>query len=176
MDFAGISNWASSLIIMAMTLVCMTSLVSAGLLLKITANRRKPLIVIATGLCFFNSCLMILGIYFKMPGWFFAIVYLLYALSAGVPAIFAMLIQELNSRNVMTISTAFSNSCGYLAVAVFAPLIGKVLESFGGTIENDVKVYSASGYLAVFVIASLVGAVSFATSFMLPETRGVYRS
>ena len=176
MDFAGVGRVAASGIIMAMTLVCMISLLSAGLLIKISGNRRKPWIVAATGLCFVNSCLMIFGIYFQMPGWFFATVYLLYALSAGVPAIFAMLIQELNSRNVMTISTAFSNSFGYLAVAVFAPLIGRVLESFGGTIENDVKVYTANGYLAVFVIASLVGAVSFATSFMLPETRGVYRS
>lgn len=175
MDFAGISGVAASGVIMAMTLVCMLSLLSAGVLIKISGNRRKPWIIAATGLCLLNSVLMILGICCKFHGSFFATVYLLYALSAGVPAIFAMLMQELNSRSVMTISTAFSNSCGYLAVAVFSPLIGKVLMHFGGSVVNNVKVYSASGYLAVFIIAGAIAAVSFLVSFFLPETRGVYR-
>lgn len=174
MDFCAMSSNIAAGIIFTMTVICMFTMLNAGALVKLSGNRRKPLILCATGLCFFNTLMMTLGICFAMPGWYFAAVYLFFAVSAGSPPIFTMVMQELNSRDAMTQATAIGNLLGYLAVAVFAPVVGYVLKFIGGTAQNGVVIYSQQAYLTVFAAVTVISALSFALSFLTPETRGHY--
>ena len=172
-DFAGMSGTASAGIIFALTLVCMFTILGTGVIVRYVGNRRKPWLLGATGLILTNTLVMTAAIYFRLPYWVFAINYILYAVSAGVPSIFAMSMQELNARNIMTQSTAVNNMGGYLAVALTAPLIGFLLEKVSGNLPG-VTTYTREAYFTLFVIVSIITLISFTATFFVPETRGHY--
>ena len=174
MDFTGMSSTKASVVTFSMTLVCMFVMLGTRGLFKLTGNRRKPLLLGATGLCFANALLMSVGIWFRLPYWFFVIVYLGFAVGAGSPPLFTMVMQELNSRDGITQTTALGNLLGYLAVAVFAPVAGWVLRRAGGVMTDGVTVYSQTAYLTVFAAVAVIAAVSLTASFFVPETRGHY--
>ena len=172
-DFTGMSGTASAGVIFALTLVCMFTILGTGIIVRYTGNNRKPWLIGASGLILINSLAMTCSIYFKLPSCFFAIHYILYAVSAGVPSVFAMSMQELNSRNVITQSTAVCNMGGYLAVALMAPLIGFMLEKISGNLPGNTT-YTQEAYFMLFVIVSAVTLISFIVTILIPETRGHY--
>ncbi len=172
-DFAGMSGTASAGIIFALTLVCMFTILGTGIIVRYTGNRRKPWLFGATALILTNTLTMTAAIYFRWPGWVFAINYILFAVSAGVPSIFGMVMQELNSRSVMTQSTAVNNMGGYLAVALTAPLIGFLLEKISGNLPGN-NTYTQEAYFTLFAIVSAITFLSFIMAFFIPETRGHY--
>lgn len=174
MDFTGMSSTRASVVTFAMTLVCMFVMLGTRGLFKFTSDRRRPLLIGATGLCFVNALLMSVGIRFRLPYWFFVIVYLGFAVGAGAPPLFTMVMQELNSRDGITQTTALGNLLGYLAVAVFAPIAGRVLRYAGGEMVNGVMVYSQTAYLTVFAAVTVIAATSLTASFFVPETKGHY--
>ncbi len=174
MDFAGMGSDAAAAVIFMLTVICMIVLLNTGVWFKLSGKRRKPLVMIATGFCFVNTLLMTLGIWLHLPGWYFVIMFGLFAISAGTPAIFSMVIQELNCRQIMTQSTAILNMCGYMTVALVAPVAGAVMEYVGGTKVGEITVYPAKAYLLVFAGTAVFAAISFALSTLLPETKGHY--
>ena len=174
-DFTGMSSPAAALVICLLTACCVTTIVTTSIIIRLCGNRRKPPIVAAAGLCMINSFVMALGIYYRFPGWVFAINYFLYAVSAGVPGVYSMVIQEINAKSIITQATSFSNTFGYLAVAVFSPFIGLLLEKVGGFRNPDgVMIYSQKAYLTLFIIVCIITCCSFIASFFIPETKGHY--
>ncbi|MBR2345249.1 MAG: MFS transporter [Lentisphaeria bacterium] len=174
LDFTGMSVTQAAGVTFTMTLICMFTMLNAKSFFKLSGERRKPLIACATGLCFFDALLMITGIFFRMPGWYFITVYCLFAVSAGSPPIFTMVMQEMNSKDSVTQSTSIGNLLGYLAVAVFAPIAGMILKNVDGITASGVTVFSREAYLTVFSAATVVAATSFGVSWLIPETRGHY--
>ncbi|MCI5779974.1 MAG: MFS transporter [Lentisphaeria bacterium] len=174
MDFPKMKPTTAAGVTFAMTLVCMFVMLNTRTMFQFTGNRRRPLLIGAAGLCFVNSLLMTCGILFRLPGWFFVIVYLGFAVGAGAPPLFTMVMQELNSRDGLTQTTALGNMLGYLAVAVFAPVAGGVLRQIGGRMSDGVMIYSQTAYLTVFAAVTVIAALSLGAAFLLPETRGHY--
>jgi hypothetical protein len=174
MDFAQMSQTAAAGVTFAMTLICMFTMLNAKSFFKLSNERRRPLVAFATGWCFFNALLMCAGIFFRLPGWYFVTVYCLFAVSAGSPPIFTMVMQEMNSRDAMTQSTSIGNLLGYLAVAVFAPIAGSVLKYVDNVDVSGAVVFSREAYLTVFAAVTVIALISFVMSFKLPETRGHY--
>ena len=174
MDYAKLSQVQAAGVTFGMTILCVAMVLSAGFGIRAIGNRRKPLLVTATAMCFASSLLMTAGIWFRWPAWTFAAIYLGFAVSAGFPQVFAMEMQELNSRDGLTQTTALNNSIGYLAVAVFAPLVGRVMHLVGGEVVDGIVRYSRPAYFAVFVMVSGIALLSFLTAFFVPETRGHY--
>ena len=175
-DFAGMSSISAASVVFSLTFCCMVTILTAGILSRLFNNRHKPLIITASGLSLISSLLMLAGIYFHLPAPLFVLCYLLYAMSAGVPMVFAMSIQEVNSRDILTQSTAFSNMANYLFVAIFSQLAGMLLECVGGTRDavSGAMIYSDRAYLVLFLIVSAISLISFCSAFMIPETRGHY--
>ena len=174
-DFAGYSSRNAAAVIFILTLVCMFTMLTASFLTRLTGNRRRPLMLIACGICAGASILMAVSIYFKFSGWIYGVIYCLFAMAAGIPPIFAMVMQEINSRDIMAQAAAVSNMFGYLAVAVCSQLIGLLLDSFDKKIlPSGTEIYSPEAYFTLFVIVSLVAAGSFAAAWKIPETKGHY--
>ena len=174
-DFTGMGSAPAAIVICLLTVCCVTTIVATSIIIRLCGNRRKPPLVIAAGLCMVNSFVMALGIYYRFPGWVFAINYFLYAVSAGVPGVYSMVIQEVNAKSIITQATSFSNTFGYLAVAVFSPLIGLLLEKVGGFRNPEgVMIYSQKAYLTLFIIVCIITCCSFIVSFFIPETKGHY--
>ena len=173
-DFAGFSSAAASGVIFALTLICMFTMLTSSFLTRMTGNRRRPLVITACGIGAASTIFMILAIACHLPGWVFAVIYCLFAMSAGIPPIFSMVMQELNSKDIVGQAAATSNMFGYLGVAVSSQLIGLLLDCFDKVELNGNTVYSADAYLTLFIILAAVSAFSFLMSFRIPETRGHY--
>ena len=174
-DFAGYSSANAALVIFILTLVCMFTMLTASFLTRLTGNRRRPLVLAACGICAASSLLMTAAIYFRFPGWVFGVIYCLFAAAAGIPPIFTMVMQEVNSRDVMAQAAAVSNMFGYLAVAVCSQLIGMLLDSFDKKmLPSGAEIYSPEAYLVLFCIVSVISASVFAAAWKLPETKGHY--
>ena len=84
-DFAGFSSAGAATVIFALTLVCMTTMLTTSFLTRLTGNRRRPLVLFACGLCAASSLLMMTAIFMHWPQWTFAVIYCLFAMSAGIP-------------------------------------------------------------------------------------------
>ena len=173
-DFAGFSSVKAASVIFTLTLVCMFTMLTTSILTRLTGNRRRPLVISACGLCAASSILMTLAICFHWPGWCFVVIYCLFAAAAGIPPIFSMVMQEVNSRDIIAQSSAVTNMFGYLSVAVGAQLIGLLLDCFHKTRTGDMVIYSESAYLTLFVIIAVIAVTSFGFSLKVPETRGHY--
>ena len=175
-DFAGMSSVSAAAVVFSLTFCCMLTILSAGIVSRLCNNRHKPLIIAASGLSLTSSLAMLAGIYYHLPAPLFVVCYLLYAMSAGVPMVFAMAIQEVNSRDTLTQSTAFCNMANYLFVAIVSQLAGLLLESIGGTRDavSGAMIYSDRAYLVLYLIVSTVSLISFCCTFLIPETRGHY--
>lgn len=173
-DFAGFSSVQAASVIFLLTLVCIFTILFSSILTRLTGNRRRPLLCAACGLCASGSILMVAAIYFHWAGWCFAVIYCMFAAAAGVPSISSMLMQELNSRDIIAQSSAVGNMFSYLYVAIASQLIGLLLDSFDKTISGKYVIYSDSAYLALFAIISAVTLTSFIVSLRIPETKGHY--
>jgi hypothetical protein len=117
---------------------------------------------------------MTIAIYGRWQGWVFAVIYCCFAAAAGVPPIFSMVMQEINSRDIIAQSCAVSNMFGYLSVAVASQLIGLLLDCFEKTESAGVTIYSPRAYLTLFGIVSIITVISLLFSLRIPETRGHY--
>lgn len=174
-DFAGFSSAGAAAVIFSLTLVCMCTMLTTSFLTRLTGNRRRPWVLGACGLCAISSLLMVIAIFFKLPGWTFAVIYCLFAAAAGIPPIFAMVMQELNAKEVMAQSAAFSNMFCYLFVAIGAQLAGVLLDNFEITRDADGIIrYAPEAYLTLFIIVSGIALLSFAVALLIPETKGHY--
>ncbi len=173
-DFAGFSSTGAAAVIFALTLVCMTTMLTTSFLTRLTGNRRRPLVIASCGLCACSSILMTAAIYCRFPGWVFAVIYCCFAAAAGIPPIFSMLMQELNSKDIIAQSCALSNMLGYLSVAIGSQLIGLLLDCFDKTAKDGITVYSPAAYQTLFIVVSVLSVISFIMSLKMPETRGHY--
>ena len=173
-DFAGFSSGAAAAVIFTLTLTCIATMLITSFLTRFTGNRRRPLILVSCGLCAAGSILMVLAICGSWPGWSFALLYCMFALAAGVPPIYSMIIQEVNAKEVVAQSTAFCNMAGYLAVAIGAQLAGVLLDCFDRVPVNGQMVYPPEAYRMIFIILSVISVAVFLISWKIPETRGHY--
>jgi len=162
-------------LIFILTSVCMFTMLTASFFTRLTGNRRRPLVLAACGVCAAGSVLMAAAIYFHFSGWVFAVIYCMFAVAAGIPPIFAMVMQEFNSKDIMAQSAAVTNMFGYLAVAVCSQLIDLLLDSFEKVkLPSGVEIYSSDAYFTLFCIVSVLAVFSFVMAWKLPETRGHY--
>ena len=174
-DFAGMSSNGAAGVIFALTLVCMSTMLTVSFLTRLTHNRRRPLAITSLGICSASSLLMIPAIYFHWHYLAFSVLFCCFAAAAGMPPIFTMIMQEYNAKSIIAQSSAVSNMFGYLSVGSVSQLIGVLLNCFDHTANaSGVITYSADAYLTLFIILAAIAVTAFAVSWKLPETRGHY--
>lgn len=173
-DFAHLSSGAAAAVIFALSLVCVFTIMTSSLLTRFSGNRRRPLILCASGICMASAIFMTLSIRFDAPAWCFAVIYCMFAAAAGIPPIFAMSMQEVNSKDIMAQSAATVNMFSYLSVAVSSQLIGWLLDSFDKGQLNGTETYSPQAYQTLFIIVSVITVISFGVALKIPETKGHY--
>ena len=176
-DCGNFSSEAAATVIMFLTLTCMLTIMGVGIVIRLIGNRRRPMMIFASGVNLFTSILMFSTLYFEcMPNWLFVPGYLLYAFSSAFAMAFTMTGQEMNSRDLMTTATGFNNMGNYLFVAVGSWGIGKLLDSYvtGVKIAGQAVVYPREAYITVFGILLCISVVSFLLMFFAPETKGHY--
>lgn len=176
-DFAGMKHTAAAAVVFSMTLTSMFTILGSGILTRLISNRRKPLLITSAALVLANTVFMFAAVRFNLPGWCFAAGYLLFAAASGLTMVNIMLVQELNSRDTMTLAAGFMNLAGYLSVAVFSMLIGLLLDSFvppDAFAAGKTVIYPGKAYMTLFGLLMIPASISFGLSFLVPETGGHY--
>ena len=175
-DCGNFSSEAAAAVIMFLTLTCMFTIMSVGIVIRLIGNRRRPMMMVASGINLFTSILMFMTLYFGLPPWLYVPGYLLYACSSGFAMAYTMTGQEMNSRDLMTTATGFNNMGNYLFVALGSWGIGKLLDTFvsGSRIAGQAVVYPKVAYVTVFAVMLGISVISFCLMFLSPETKGHY--
>ena len=171
-DVAGMSSSRAALVVLLLTVVCMTVIFLSGLLSKLIHNRHRKLMRFAIWCYFLTTVVTAAVFHFGLPGYILIICYLFYAAASGFTLIFAVAMQEINCRENMILSAGFINCLNYLAVALFSVLVGLLLDSIGGKMIDGVVVYSYNAYRTLFDLLLIPGGLALAVSYFLPETGG----
>ena len=170
-DFCGLSATAASLVILAMT-ICASSL---GLVCRVFDNRRRPPLIVTTSLNVFVILFLMAAIALHFPSWGFAIGYVLCAFSSCFNGNGVMMIQELNSRDMAALASAFTNMVAYLLVTALTIPLGVCLEAFPHYLgPSGGEVYAPTAYMTVFGIMACLATLSLVVACWLPETHGKY--
>ena len=174
-DVVGLSSAEAALFVLVMASVCGVAAVLAGPALRMTGQRRKPVMVGAAGLVLLSTVLMLLAVLASAPGWVYLAGYVLLALSTvGSPANAATM-KELNRPDAVAVTIAVLNTAVYVAVGVLGNVAGAILDSFGSQAQvGDGRImYPSAAYATLFAclagpaLASLLVAL-----FLVPETHG----
>ena len=174
-DAAGMSSSGAATVIFALTLVCMTVLMSSATLTRLCGNRRKPLMIFASSLEVVNMIVMCCALYFRLPSWVFAGCFISFAIASGTLISFSLTAQELGSPGTMTRSAGFYNMTNYLGVVMLSPVVGWFLDRFGNPqMVDGVLIHSVDAYFKLFcclLVPVIIGAVAV---HFIPETRGKF--
>ncbi|MBQ9088033.1 MAG: MFS transporter [Lentisphaeria bacterium] len=175
-DAAGMSSGGAAGVIFALTLVCMTVLMSSATLTRLCNNRRKPLMVFASTLEVINISVMCCALYFKLPSWVFIACFISFAIASGTLISFSLTAQELGSPGTMTRSAGFYNMTNYLGVVMLSPLVGWFLDKFGNPVTKEgVVIHSPDAYLKLFICLLILAVTGAIIVHFIPETRGKFQ-
>ena len=138
-------------------------------------NLRKPFLLLTLGFALLGSVLGMIGLQLKAGTWFFAIVLIFIAASAGFSAVTNSLMREYNPPQYTGSGASILNFVAYLAVAVFGNISGWMMDKFSfGKAEKvaEAMIYPASSYMAVMLLALFISIAAIAAALALPETHG----
>ena len=171
-DVAGMSSRGAALVVLLLTVVCMTVIFLSGFISKLIHNRHRKLMRAAIWCYFLTTVVTASVFHFGLPGYILIVCYIFYAVASGSTLIFSVAMQEINCRENMILSAGFINCLNYFAVALFSVLVGALLDSIGGEIIDGVVVYSYRAYRILFDLLLIPGVLALAVSYFLPETGG----
>ena len=174
-DFAGFSAEGASTIIFLGTVTCVVGVLSCGPLCRLMGDRRKPLLVCCPVASLVAMLLLLATTAWRLPHWLFAVSYLLCAASASCPALVILLLQELNSRDVMALAPSVNNTLSHILLPVLTTFVGFCLKCFPKA-EGSAAVYSPNAYMAAFGVMALLALGGLVAASLIPETRGEYKS
>ncbi len=174
-DCGRLTSGSAAIVISCMTVCCMSLLLFMGFFIKFIGNRRKPMMITATMINLFTSVMMIVVLTFDLPKAFLIVGFILYAVASAGTMSYTLTAQELNPKEIMTLTTGFNNMGCYFFVASTSLLVGKILDRF--LPENFTSgnfVYPIEAYRMVFFVLLGLSAVGSVLMLFLPETRGHY--
>jgi len=173
-DVAGVGSATAALFTTVMMACSAVGVFLAGPLLKLTRERRRPHLVVATIMIIVAVFLMLAGVWRAAPSWIFLLAYVLLALSvASGPAAIALM-KEYNTPETLGLSVGVYNCAAYIGVAVLANVGGLALDAYADRSRPTPtgRIYPPAAYVSVFVILGALALVSLVAAFLTEETRG----
>jgi predicted MFS family arabinose efflux permease len=174
-DAVGLSSAGAAAFVLVMASVCGAAAACGGPVLRLTGQRRKPVIVCATGMVLVATVLMLVAVLAAAPGWVFLAGYVLLALSTlGSPAGSATM-KEVNRPDAVAVTISVLNTASYVGVGILGNLAGMILDAFGSQAAmSEARIaYPSAAYAALFACLAGLALVSILVAiFQVPETHG----
>lgn len=174
-DTVGLSSAHAATFVLVMAGACGLAAASSGPALRLSRQRRKPVILAAVSMILAANVLMLTAVLCAAPGWVFLVGYVLLALSiVGLPASSAAM-KEVNRPDTVAVSISVLNTATYVGVGTLSNLAGVVLDAFAGqaTVSAARIAYPPAAYATLFAGLAGLALVSLAvTVFLIPETHG----
>ena len=159
-------------VMMAITIAC-TSV--SGLLSRIAGNRRKPLAVSAGALVVVSMLGILLATRLSLPAAGFTVFYFLLAVSTVGSPMFMTTFKEQNPGRAAGTAIGVLNCATYLVIALLSNSAGWVLDRFQDRAVRTAGslLYPSEAYTVLFAILLAVAVLSFVSTLLIRETRGV---
>ena len=173
-DFSGLSSASAATFTTLMIFMTAVASLGASLLLPWTGHRRKPWIILGTGLLLGATALMLGGVLCHTGGWVFLLAYLVLAAAMlATPAATATM-KELNRPESVALAISVINGLSYLGAGVVGNLAGVILDRYKAqTVVTDTStVYPPAAYATVFTVLVGLSAVVLVVACFVRETRG----
>jgi predicted MFS family arabinose efflux permease len=174
-DAVGLSSAEAATFVLVMASVCGAAAVCSGPVLRLTGQRRKPVILCATGMILLSTVLMLVAVLTAAPGWVFLAGYIVLALSTIGPPASSTTMKEVNRSDAVAVTISVLNTAAYVGVGVLSNAAGAILDAFGSQAEVTAAriVYPTAAYATVFACLACLALVStLVTIFLIPETQG----
>lgn len=174
-DAVGLGSSDAATFVLIMACVCGSAAACGGPVLRLTGQRRKPVIVGSTCLILLSTLLMLCAVLTAASSWVFLVGYVLLALSTvGTPASVATM-KELNHPDTVGIVISVLNTASYAGVGLLVNVAGAILDVFCSKAEyTGMRIaYPPVAYAAIFVCLACLALVSTLIAiYRIPETRG----
>jgi predicted MFS family arabinose efflux permease len=174
-DAAGLSSAQAAAFVLVMASVCGLAAACGGPALRWTGQRRKPVILAASGMVLLSTLLLLGAVLIAAPGWVFLAGYVLLGLSiVGLPAASATM-KEVNRPDAVAVSIAVLNSLVYVGVGLLGNLCGLILDAFRHyAAASQARIaYPPAAYATLFgCLAGLAVISILVTAFLVAETHG----
>jgi MFS family permease len=173
-DYCRLSSATAASFILLMMLVTITVGVLGALFIRVIGDRRKPLVVLSTGCIALGCIVLLLGLHFSLPAWWFLFGYLLLGFSSIGSALGNALMKELNPPEAIGTAIGALNSMCYIVVALLTTMAGAVMDRYwaGAATADGARLYPQEAYGTIFLICLGLAVLAFLLSLLLRETRG----
>ena len=174
-DFCGTSPTLAGACLSMMVVISGSMNFLIGFLSTRYGNRRKPFFMMTLSMSLIGAVLGLIGLQIHAGSWFFIVVMMLFAGSAGFSSVSNSLMREYNPPQYTGSAASMLNFIAYLAVAVCGNLAGYLMDVFSaGKVVTDsgVVIYPAASYAAVFIMALFIAVAAVVACMLLPETHG----
>ena len=168
-DLCGLSRTRATTVIMILTIIVALNNMGGNLLLKLSGNRRKPVIFLGQSIAVAGAVLWYFAISNGLGAVWIAAAYALIAFPAGFFPLYGTVGKELNPPEHVALAVAMVNFWCFVAIAAFQNINGRILQyatAPGATVHPP----AAYAGLAIFFI--LTSAAGLAMTFFYPETGG----
>lgn len=174
-DVVGLSSAGAATFVLIMACFSGMAVVCGGPALKLTGQRRKPVIIGAATMILSSTLLLLFAAVVDAPRWVFLVSYVLLAVSMiGSPSTLATM-KEVNRPDVVAVTISVLNTATYLGVGVLGSAAGLILDVFGKAAQTSGEriVYPRAAYVTLFAGLAGLALVSLLLSvFRVPETHG----
>ena len=173
-DWLGYSATGAAVFTMLLTLGSIATCLFGAPLMRMTGERRKPILLLSKGLPFVLALVMMAGIVWRLPGAVFLVCFVLMSLNQLSSAAASALMSELTDTKTIAFTAAVRNFFPYVGSGLVGGLCGAILDRFapaGGAVGGVVH-YPPEAYLRILGVMMAFGLVGFIMTLRVPETRG----
>jgi MFS family permease len=173
LDCCALTSARAAGVLFAMTLCAIAGMTAAGPLSRLVGNRRRPFVIVGTGLSLPALAAMALGAAWAVP----ALVtggMLLLGLSCFCGPVYSSAMKELNPPGAVGTAVGFSNTVCFLVVAAAGQGAGLLLDAFSGRAvrSGGMLFYPPRVWALLSVVCLGLLAAAWLIAWWLPETRG----
>jgi predicted MFS family arabinose efflux permease len=171
-DAASLSSNQAALFVLIMASVSAATCCLSGFWLKLSRQRRKPVLVTFACILLGGIVLLTWAVAVKAPPACLLFAYILIAASVGSGPAGATVIKELNRQDCVAQSVAVLNGVTYAGVSLLAALSGWILDRYAaGSVLTPVgRLYPSRAYLVLFAVMAGVALFSLACLSFVRET------
>jgi len=170
-DFTSFSSLTATSFTCVMIIISMSASLLAGFGTR-SLNRRKPIMMTATGISLVAVSLLLAGVSGLPLGKLFLLPYILLGLSSGASLVFSTSVREINPAQAVGTAVGFLNGICYLSIAFLMNLSGWVLDFFAPRKMDSPGsiVYPAAAYRSIFVGCWVLAFISLVVCLRIKET------
>lgn len=182
-DYLGYSATAAATFTMLLTLGSVITCLAGTPMMRVTRQRRLPLVWISKLVPVLVALVMILGIYFRMPAWCFLLCFVLMSANHISSAAQSALMCEITDTKTIAFTSAVRNMFPYIGAGIVGGICGIILDHYTpaeilNAATTGIIHYPKEAYMACLGVMFVFGLIGFLFTLRIPETRGknIYNS